>query len=259
MKEAISIEHLSKTYFRTSSSVVDNEMHALEDISLSVAAGELVGIFGPNGCGKTTLLLCVAGVVEPSKGSVAINGKSPQDAIIGFVFQNYREALLPWRTCLDNIAFPLELTGVKKDSRRQKARTLVSELGLGIDLDSFPYQQSGGQQQLVAIARALISNPDVLIMDEPLSSLDIKASISMRSQIEDIWITTKKPTLYVSHDVDACIYLSDRIVLLGDHPGRILEVLENPLPRPRSKFIESAEFHQFRNRILCLYSEVGTP
>jgi len=234
-------------------------MHALEDISLSVSAGELVGIFGPNGCGKTTLLLCVAGVVEPSKGSVAINGKSPQDAIIGFVFQNYREALLPWRTCLDNIAFPLELTGEKKDSRRQKARTLVRELGLGIDLDSFPYQQSGGQQQLVAIARALISNPDVLIMDEPLSSLDIKASISMRSQIEDIWITTKKPTLYVSHDVDACIYLSDRIVLLGDRPGRILDVLENPLPRPRSKFTESAEYHQLRNRILSLYSGVGTP
>ena len=251
----ITTKGLGKTYNQSPSSSVNGQTKVLEGISLNVQAGEFVSIFGPNGCGKTTLLLCLAGVVEPSEGKVEINGRSPKEAVIGFVFQNYREALLPWRNCLDNIAFPLEVAGVKKQVRRGKARELVTKLGLKIDLDSHPYQQSGGQQQLVAIARALISEPDVLIMDEPLSSLDIRANISMRSQIEEIWQKTKIPTLYVSHDIDDSVYLSDRIVLLTERPGRILKIINNPLPRPRNQVVKTKDFNELRNQVLSFYSE----
>jgi NitT/TauT family transport system ATP-binding protein len=251
----ISIENLSKIYSQSGSSSANGQVKVLEDICLNVNSGEFVSIFGPNGCGKTTLLLCLAGVIEPSEGQVTINNKSPKEAVIGFVFQNYREALLPWRSCVDNIAFPLEVAGEKKQIRRGKAGELVKKLGLKIDLDSHPYQQSGGQQQLVAIARALISEPNVLVMDEPLSSLDIRANILMRSQIEEIWQKTNIPTLYVSHDIDDSVYLSDRIVLLSERPGRILKIIDNPLPRPRSQVVKTKEFNELRNQVLSFYSE----
>lgn len=255
MENIITIDHLCKIYNQGRVSTTNGQIKALEDICLNVKRGEFVSIFGPNGCGKTTLLLCLAGVVEPSKGTVTINTKPPKEAMIGFVFQNYREALLPWRSCIDNIAFPLEVAGEKKHARREKARDLVKRLGLKVDLDSPPYQQSGGQQQLIAIARALISEPDVLVMDEPLSSLDIRANISMRSQIEGIWQKTGIPTIYVSHDIDDSVYLSDRIILLSERPGRILEIAENPLPRPRNQVVKTREFNELRNRVLSFYSE----
>jgi len=255
MENIITIEGLGKTYNQGRISTANGQIKVLEDICLNVKSGEFVSIFGPNGCGKTTLLLCLAGVVEPSEGKVTINNRSSKDAVIGFVFQNYREALLPWRSCIDNIAFPLEVAGEKKQIRREKARELVTKLELKIDLDSRPYQQSGGQQQLVAIARALISKPDILIMDEPLSSLDIRANISMRSQIEEIWQKTKIPTLYVSHDIDDSVYLSDRIVLLTERPGRIIKTINNLLPRPRSQVVKTEEFNELRNQVLSFYSE----
>jgi len=253
--DAIVIESLTKIYRRGQHGPSNGEVHALADVTMSVREGEFVSVFGPNAAGKTTLLLCTAGIESPTSGRVTIKGAAPEEAVVGFVFQNYREALLPWRTCLDNIAFPLEVNGVPRRERRERARELVRELELKIDLDRYPYQQSGGQQQLVAIARALISDPDVLVMDEPLSSLDVRANIRMRAQIESIWIRTGKPILYVSHDVDDSVYLSDRIVLLHGHPGRIARVMDNPLPRPRSAATETAEFARLRNDILSFYAQ----
>ena len=256
MDDAIRISGLGKTYRRLQAGV-DGEVHAIDGIDLAIREGEFVGVFGPNGCGKTTMLLCIAGVEDPTAGTVEIRGRPPEEAVIGFVFQNYREALLPWRTCLDNVAFPLEIAGKPRSERHAKARELVQSLGLKIDLDSFPYQQSGGQQQLVAIARALISEPDILIMDEPLSSLDVKARLSMRAIIEDIWLKTRKTTIYVSHDVDDSVYLSDRIVILSERPGRIVKVIANPIPHPRGDAVGGPQFNQLRNEILSVFAREG--
>ena len=256
MPKAIEIENLSKVY-RRGRSAANGETVALRGITLSIDDGEFVTIFGPNGCGKTTLLLCVAGVEEPTQGTILVNGRRPQDALTGFVFQNYREALLPWRSCLSNIAFPLEIAGWDTKRRQEKTRELVSKLALNIDLNSHPYQQSGGQQQLVAIARALVSEPDVLIMDEPLSALDVKARLRMRATIESIWQKTRKTTLHVSHDVEEAVYLADRIVVLSERPGSIVKIVPNTLPRPRHSVAGSAEYNALRNEVLAAFEANG--
>jgi len=247
METAITIRGLNKEF---SAGESDENTKVLENLSLEIKEGEFVSVFGPNGCGKTTLLLILAGVEKPTRGEVLIHGKPPSDAVTGFVFQNYREALLPWRSCLENVAFPLEIRGVPKKQRENQAAELVSRLKLKIDLARPPYMQSGGQQQLVAIARAMISNPDVMIMDEPLSSLDIGASIMMRETIERIWLESRRTTIYVSHDIDDSIYLADRVVVLTGRPGGVRMVLENDLPHPRSAQIGTAKFNELRNTVL---------
>jgi NitT/TauT family transport system ATP-binding protein len=256
MYKAIEIKNLTKKFSRNKTGA-EGEVTALDNISLKIDSGEFVSVFGPNGSGKTTMLMCVSGVIKPSSGSILINGLAPKNTMTGFVFQNYREALLPWRTCLSNIAFPLEIAGVKKRTRLDTARQMVNDLDLNIDLDSYPYQQSGGQQQLVAIARALVSNPDVLVMDEPLSALDVKTRVRMRRIIENIWLKTKITTLHVSHDEDEAIFLSDRIVILSDRPGKIEKVIENRLPRPRHTIIGSREYNELRNVMLHIYEQNG--
>jgi len=256
MPKAIEIDNLSKIYQR-SQAAPNGDIVALGGITLSIDDSEFVTVFGPNGCGKSTLLLCVAGIEEPTQGTIMVNGRCPQDALTGFVFQNYREALLPWRSCLSNIAFPLEIAGWDTRRRQDKAQELVSELALNIDLDSHPYQQSGGQQQLVAIARALVSEPDILVMDEPLSALDVKARLRMRATIETIWQKTRKTTLHVSHDVEEAIYLADRIVVLSERPGTIVSILPNSLPRPRHSVVGSAEYNALRNEVLAAFDSNG--
>ncbi|MDZ7860639.1 MAG: ABC transporter ATP-binding protein [Candidatus Krumholzibacteriota bacterium] len=252
MSHAIEINNLTKKY-KQSSGGNGQDISALEGIDLTIESGEFVTIFGPNGCGKTTLLLCVAGIEEPSTGSILINDRSPHEALTGFVFQNYREALLPWRSCLDNIAFPLEISGIDKKESRNRAEQIVEDLYLNIDLRSYPYQQSGGQQQLVAIARALVSDPDVLVMDEPLSALDLKARFRMRATIEEIWQRTNKTTLHVSHDVEEAVYLSDKIVVLSERPGKILRVIPNTLERPRDRTAGSVAYNEMRNKVLEIF------
>jgi NitT/TauT family transport system ATP-binding protein len=256
MPKAIEIIDLVKTYKRTQAGS-NGDVTALIGITLDIESGEFVAVFGPNGSGKTTLLLIVAGVEKASQGTILVNGQPPQKAVTGFVFQNYREALLPWRSCLSNIAFPLEIAGWDTAKRHEKARELVANLDLNIDLESYPYQQSGGQQQLVAIARALVSEPDVLVMDEPLSALDVKARLRMRATIEDIWQRTRKTTLHVSHDVDEAVYLADRIVVLSERPGTIVKIISNPLPRPRHLVTDSADYNALRNEVLDVFNTNG--
>ena len=161
-------------------------LEVLGGIDLDVDKGEFVSFFGPNGCGKTTFLTVLAGLQPADDGTVAINSAGPEQAHVGFIFQNYRESLYPWLRNLDNVAFPLELQGVGRSERREKARQLLDLLGLNIPLDGYPYQLSGGQQQLLSIARALIFNADVLVMDEPFASLDYSTRFSVRDRVQEI-------------------------------------------------------------------------
>lgn len=228
----------------------------LGGIDLDVAPSEFVSFFGPNGCGKTTFLTILAGLIEPDEGSISINSSGPEQSRIGFIFQNYRESLYPWLRNIDNIAFPLELQGVSKQKRRGQARKLLERLGLDLPLDSYPYQLSGGQQQLLSIARALIFNSDVLVMDEPFASLDYSTRFSVRDRVQDIWLRTKTTTLFVSHSIEEAIYLADRLILFGKNPMRIIEEIPIPLPRPRqASILEHEDFYRIQAQALKIFNE----
>jgi NitT/TauT family transport system ATP-binding protein len=251
----IEIKDLCKNY-RGPNGSPPKVVEVLSNISLQVQRGEFVTIFGPNGCGKTTLLMILSGLLEFDSGEVLIDNKPPGKARISFIFQNYADSLFPWRTNLDNIAFPLELQGIPLEERREKARDLLGRLNIGIDERSYPYQLSAGQQQLVAIARGLNYDPDVLVMDEPFGSLDFQTRLAMQQDVLNIWEKTKTTVLFVSHDVDEAVYLSDRILLLSKLPGRVLQLLNNRLPRPRSaEMVNSDEFLGLRSRALSVFWE----
>lgn len=228
-----------------------SSLPVIEGMDLDVADGEFVSFFGPNGCGKTTFLTILAGLLHSDAGSVAVNSSTAEQARLGIIFQNYRESLYPWLRNIDNVAFPLDLHGVGKHERRERARRLLDMLGLHIPLEGYPYQLSGGQQQLLAIARALVFNADVLLMDEPFASLDYSTRFSVRDLVQDIWLKTKTTTLFVSHSIEEAIYLADRLILLSKRPMRVVEEIRIPLPRPRTaRMVEHEEFYRIQAHAL---------
>jgi len=233
------------------------DMEALQDINLSIKENEFICFIGPSGCGKTTLLRIIAGLEEPTSGTislggVAIKGPGPER---GMVFQEY--SLFPWRTVLDNIAFGLELKGVSTAKRQEKARQYLKMVGLERFETRYPHELSGGMKQRVAIARALVNDPKALLMDEPFGALDAQTRNVMQSELLRIWEEERKTVVFVTHSVDEAIYLADRIVIMSARPGRIKDTIEIDLPRPRNR--TSPEVNQIRDRILCdLRAEIVT-
>ncbi len=242
----ISIRSITKE-FKKSSGVT----RVIESIDLEVQKGEFVTVFGPNGSGKTTLLNIVSGLDNPDSGEVLVSGKKPKDAEVGFVFQNYNESLFPWRTTLENVTLPLEVKGVAKEKQIKIVEHLLSKVGLLHSKDKYVYELSGGQRQLVSICRAMASNPDILIMDEPFSALDYSTTRKMELELLDIWQEKKITTLFVSHDIDEAIFLADRVLVLSPRPATIKKVFEVKLARPRTlDMLSSPEFTELRNAIL---------
>ncbi len=227
----------------------------LADINLSVKAGEFVTVFGPNGSGKTTLLNIVSGLEKTGDGEVLIDGKTPEQAKVGFVFQNYNESLFPWLTVAENIAFPLQIEKVAPENQKQIVEHLLGKVGL-LDLkDKYIYELSGGQRQLVSICRAMSYKPDILLMDEPFSALDYSTTRKMELELLKIWQENKITTLFVSHDVDEAILLADRVVVLSPRPGKVKEIFTIDLPRPRTlDMISSQTFFDLRNKILATFN-----
>jgi len=249
----IILKNLFKSYSDKTNAKAE-QLKVLYDINLNIDKGEFVTFFGPNACGKTTLLYIIAGFIPFDKGEVRLDGKPPDKTRKGFIFQNYSDSLFPWRRNIDNICFPLELNGIPKKQRYEIASKLVDRLGLKLPLNAYPYQLSGGQQQLLAIARALIYDPEVLLMDEPFGSLDYQTRLSMQMILLDLWKKTKKTILFVSHEIDEAIFLADRLVLFSDKPTTILEILEINLPRPRThEVIESQEFFALKTKALKIF------
>jgi NitT/TauT family transport system ATP-binding protein len=193
-----------------------------------------VSVFGPNGCGKSTLINIVAGLVPADAGTVLFGGKTLARTKIGYVFQNYREALFPWLRSIDNIEYPLKLARLPKPERKRRVEKLVEHLGVKVDLRRYPYELSGGQQQLVSIMRALVVEPEVLFLDEPFSALDYEMTLFMREQLQRIFLETRTTTVFVSHGLEEAVYLADRVLLLSRHPARIADFPDVPLARPRS-------------------------
>jgi NitT/TauT family transport system ATP-binding protein len=205
-----------------------------DNFDLDIPRGKLISIFGPNGCGKSTLINLIAGLVPADTGQILFDGKPLGSIKFGYVFQNYREALFPWLRSFDNIEYPLKLMQVPKPERRARVEGLVARLGVAIDLSRYPYELSGGQQQLVSIMRSLVVEPEILFLDEPFSALDYEMTLFMREQLQRVFLETETTTVLVSHDLEEAVYLADYVLLLSRHPARIADHVEVTAPRPRN-------------------------
>jgi NitT/TauT family transport system ATP-binding protein len=199
-----------------------------------IPRGRFLSIFGPNGCGKSTLINIVAGLIPADAGTILFGSKTLKETKIGYVFQNYREALFPWLRSVDNIEYPLKLARLPKGERDARVERLVTHLGVKIDLNRYPYELSGGQQQLVSIMRALVVEPEVLFLDEPFSALDYEMTLFMREQLQRIFMETRTTTVLVSHDLEEAVYLADRVLLLSRRPARVADYPAVTMARPRN-------------------------
>jgi NitT/TauT family transport system ATP-binding protein len=224
------------------------------DFNLDLPRGRIVSIFGPNGCGKSTLMNMIAGLVPPDAGEILFDGKTLRETRIGYVFQNYRDALFPWLTAWDNVAYPLRRSGMKPAAVRAKVEQLNALFEIRFDLTRYPYELSGGQQQTVCIMRALATEPEVLFLDEPFSALDFEMTLFIRAKLQEAHLATGVTMVIVSHDLEDAVFLADRILLLTRRPTRIAEILPFNLPRPRSPEVMSdPEFVRVKARTLDVF------
>jgi NitT/TauT family transport system ATP-binding protein len=226
-----------------------NALTVLGDIDLFVPQNQFVSLLGPSGCGKTTLLRIVAGLVEANSGEIDIDGMRITGPGMdrSLVFQNY--GLLPWRTVMGNVEFGLELRGMPKRARRDICQNFIDRVGLRGFEDHYPHQISGGMQQRTALARAFSKQPKVLLMDEPFAAVDMQTRELLQEELLTIWNTMKTTVLFVTHSIEEAIYLGDRVVVMGAHPGRIVADVLTELPRPRAESGDvksSARFDELR-------------
>jgi ABC-type nitrate/sulfonate/bicarbonate transport system ATPase subunit len=228
---AISVHGVSK-WFKSA----DGEpLHALQDIDLSVPAHAIVALLGASGCGKSTLLNIISGLVTPERGEIRINGVPQKDFTewrsMGYIFQDDR--LLPWRTAMRNVEFSLEAGSLPREERQRRAREALQLVGLEGFADAFPYQLSGGMRSRVALARGLVLEPGILLMDEPFSRLDAQTRAQMHGELLRIHGLKHMTIVFVTHDVEESVVLADQVVVLAPRPGRVRETVDIALPRPR--------------------------
>jgi NitT/TauT family transport system ATP-binding protein len=206
------------------------EVTALAGATLTIAHGEFVGLVGPSGCGKSTLLRLVAGLLPPDGGAIHFSGW-PQPPKRRLVFQDH--ALFPWMTVLDNVAFGLEMDGAPAASRRERALAQLAIMGMASFAGYYPHELSGGMRQRAAIARAFVTEPDILLMDEPFRALDAQMRRIVQEELLALWEAKKPLVLYVTHDIEEALLLADRVLVMSGQPGRIREEVKPPLGRPR--------------------------
>jgi len=222
---------------------------ALKNVNLDIKEGEFISLLGPSGCGKTTLLRIIADLLQPSMGKVTVRGETTRDIRLqkkyGIVFQN--PVLYDWRTIRRNVCMPMELLGMKKAERTERVTKMLDLVGLSEFGKNYPYELSGGMQQRVGIARALAINPEILLMDEPFSALDEFTREKLHVDLLNIWSKTNKTVVFVTHNISEAVFLSDRVVVLSPHPGRVSAVIDINTPRPRN--MESKQIPEFYDYI----------
>jgi NitT/TauT family transport system ATP-binding protein len=225
-----------------------------QGFDLDIPRGKIVSIFGPNGCGKSTLINMIAGLLPVDGGEILFDGKSLRETVIGYVFQNYREALLPWLSARRNIEYPLIRSGMKPAQVKARVDELVAAFDIRFDLERHPYEFSGGQQQLVSIMRALAPRPEVLFLDEPFSALDYEMTLFIRDKLQEVQLQDRTTTLIVSHDLEDAVFLADRILLLTRRPTRVAAALNFELARPRGpESIADARFIEVKSNALEIF------
>jgi NitT/TauT family transport system ATP-binding protein len=235
---ALNLNHVRRTF---------GDLVVIDDLTLDVASGEFLAILGPSGCGKSTLLRVVAGLDLPNGGTLYIN---PSDAKFhtAFVFQDAH--LLPWLTVLENAALPLELTGVDRGESLTRTRRVLAEVELSDAESRYPSQLSGGMRMRVSLARALVTEPRLLLLDEPFAALDAQTREFMQRELLRIWGETRKTALFITHDIKEAVYLADRVLVFTRRPGRVKSCVEVDLPRPRELSIKrDARFLDYEDRI----------
>ena len=245
----LQVQHLQKSYLRSGRETV-----ALRDLHFSIEDDELVSIVGPSGCGKTTMLRCVAGLLPPSSGQVVLDGhvvtRPPKEMVL--VFQDYSRSLCAWRSVAGNVRFALEQSSLPRAERDRRVAHSLSTVGLTDFADHYPFELSGGMQQRVQIARALAYQPKILLMDEPFGSLDALTRADLEDQLLAIWTGSPKTIVFVTHDIDEAVYLSDRVLVLSSRPSEVLEELRIDLPRPRDQ-LETRGLERFAEYRAHLY------
>jgi len=246
-RTVVEIRGLSLTFH-----AADKPVIALDNIDLAIAEGDFVSLIGPSGCGKTTLLRVIADLERPTGGEVWVDGMTPEAARLkrayGYVFQS--PALYPWRTVERNVTLPLEIIGLDKQERARRAAEQLALVGLTGFERKFPWQLSGGMQQRVSIARALSFAPEILLMDEPFGALDEITRDHLNLQLAELWRRTGKTCVFVTHSISEAVFLSTRIVVMSPRPGRVLDVIDNDLPRERGLEIrETVHFQEIAARV----------
>lgn len=241
MTEKNNIEIMLKDVGMVYRAADGKDVTALTSVSLDIEKGEFISLVGPSGCGKTTLLRIIADLLHPTSGEVLIAGETPKDARLkqryGIVFQN--AVLYDWRTVIKNVMLPLEIMHVPKADREERSRRMLELVGLSDFANHYPRQLSGGMQQRVGIARALAIQPEILLMDEPFSALDEFTREKLHEDLLRIWRKTNKTIVFVTHNIQESVFLSDRICVLSPHPGRLSAVVDVNLPRPRTNDLKS--------------------
>ena len=251
--EVIAVRNLAKRYETRAGPVL-----ALEGIDFSVAEGEFVAVVGPSGCGKSTLLKILAGLLPKSTGDALLRGvpitRPRRD--IGVVFQS--PVLFPWRTVLDNVLLPVDVQRLGRDRMAKVARDLLTLVGLQGFEDRYPWELSGGMQQRVAIVRALIHDPVILLMDEPFGALDAMTREAMNLELQRIWMTRRKTVLFITHSISEAVFLADRVLVMTARPGRIMDKLEIDIPRPRSlDVVNTPAFGSYAHRVRSCLNATG--
>jgi NitT/TauT family transport system ATP-binding protein len=234
------------------------DVRALGGVDLTIREGEFVAVLGPSGCGKSTLLRIVSGLIAPSEGEVTLEGvpvRGPQPSV-GIVFQ--QPTLLPWKTVIDNVLVPIRAQGRPTGPMRDRALELLRLAGLEAFAESYSHELSGGMQQRVGIVRGLIHDPKLLLMDEPFSALDAMTRERMAGELQAIWMETRKAVLFITHSIQEAVMLADRIVVLSERPGRVVEVLEVDLPRPRlADVVASPRFAEITAHLRAFFQVDG--
>ena len=256
----LAVRGVSKTFRRQPSASQEEQFSdVLRNVSFDVRQGEIVSIIGESGCGKTTLLRIVQGLITLDAGSIEVDGlpvKGPgRDR--GFVFQ--QASLLPWRTARQNIEFGLELQGVAKAQRKERSDRLIALVGLSHAADQLPHELSGGMQQRIGLARAMAIDPEILLMDEPFSALDAQTREVLQAEMLRIQAETNKTTLFVTHDLDEAIYLSNRVIVLAAKPGRVKAVVPIPFKHPRPQLTELRGNSQFQDIRAEMWDLIRSP
>lgn len=250
MTDFIQINNLTKTYQTESGTVT-----AIEDVSFDVKRGEFITLAGPSGCGKSTLLHIIAELLEPTTGTVRVSHVNPgekQLSELGLVFQ--QPILFPWRSVIDNILFPLELLGQKKGGR-DRAMALMELAGIKGFEQKWPHELSGGMQQRASICRALISNPSLLLMDEPFSAVDALTRLKLTTDLQRIWQEEKITIIFVTHNIEEAVTLGDRVLVFTARPGRLIWEEKIELPRPRDR--KSKTTTEFQDHCGIIYDKLG--
>jgi NitT/TauT family transport system ATP-binding protein len=244
------------TDFDLSYDTLEGPVEAVTDAAITVNPGEFVSIIGPSGCGKSTLLNAVAGFLKPTRGKVMVDGEPVEgpSADRGMVFQQY--SLFPWKTVRQNVEFGLKMKGMERSRREQSARTLLGLAGLLAFENQYPDSLSGGMKQRVGIIRALATGPKVLLLDEPFGALDAQTRVIMQQILTNMWQRLKTSVLFVTHDIDEAIFLSDRVYCMTARPGTIKAEIKIPLERPRQQaMMMSSEFLALRRGLMSLIRE----